>query len=68
MKVLRLHAHGEFHLHDDLQPAPVAGEALVQVRAVGIYGSDFHWFSTGGMMIVSSLRNKFIVLTSIHGR
>ena len=47
MKVVRLHAHGELRLHDEPQPEPVAGEALVRVKAVGVCGSDLHWFSEG---------------------
>jgi L-iditol 2-dehydrogenase len=47
MKVIRLHAHGELHLHDEPEPVPVAGEAVVRVKAVGVCGSDLHWFSEG---------------------
>jgi len=49
MKSVRLHAHGELRLHDELEPAPVAGEALLQVKAVGVCGSDLHWFAEGGI-------------------
>ena len=31
------------------RPLPRAGEALVRVRAVGICGSDLHWFGEGGI-------------------
>jgi L-iditol 2-dehydrogenase len=47
MKVVRLHAHGELRLHDEPEPVPVAGEAVVRVKAVGVCGSDLHWFSEG---------------------
>ena len=47
MNVVRLHAHGELHLHDEPEPVPVAGEAVVRVKAVGVCGSDLHWFSEG---------------------
>lgn len=47
MKALRLHAHGELRLHDEPRPVPMAGEALVRVKAVGVCGSDLHWFSEG---------------------
>ena len=47
MKVVRLHAHGELRLHDEPEPEPLAGEALVRVKAVGVCGSDLHWFSEG---------------------
>jgi L-iditol 2-dehydrogenase len=49
MEVVRLHAHGELRLHDEPKPVPVAGEALLQVKAVGVCGSDLHWFSEGGI-------------------
>jgi len=47
MKAVRLHAHGELRTHDEPQPAPVAGKALVRVKAVGVCGSDLHWFAEG---------------------
>ena len=47
MRVVRLHAHGELRTHDESQPTPEAGEALVRVKAVGVCGSDLHWFSEG---------------------
>jgi L-iditol 2-dehydrogenase len=47
MKVVRLHAHGELRLHDEPEPVPDAGEALLRVKAVGVCGSDLHWFSEG---------------------
>jgi L-iditol 2-dehydrogenase len=47
MKVVRLHAHGELHTHDEPEPIPVDGEAVVRVKAVGVCGSDLHWFSEG---------------------
>ncbi|MFL7867823.1 MAG: zinc-binding dehydrogenase [Anaerolineales bacterium] len=47
MKVVRLHAHGELRLHDEPEPAPADGEAMVGVKAVGVCGSDLHWFSGG---------------------
>ena len=49
MKTARLHAQGDIRLHDEPIPAPGPGEALVRVGAVGICGSDLHWFSEGGI-------------------
>jgi len=49
MKVLRLHATGDLRLHDEPVPEPVAGEKLLRVKAVGICGSDLHWFSEAGI-------------------
>lgn len=45
MKVLRLHTTGDLRLHDEPVPVPEAGEQLLRVKAVGICGSDLHWFS-----------------------
>jgi L-iditol 2-dehydrogenase len=45
MKVLRLHAPGDLRFHDEVLPQPSEGEQLVHVKAVGICGSDLHWFS-----------------------
>ena len=49
MKVLRLHAPGDLRLHDELLPACGADESLVGIRAVGICGSDLHWFREGSI-------------------
>ncbi len=45
MNVLRLHAPGDLRLHDEALPQPSESEQLVHVKAVGICGSDLHWFS-----------------------
>ncbi len=49
MKSVRLHAPGDLRIHDE--PVPVAGEGekLIRVKAVGICGSDLHWFSEGAI-------------------
>ncbi len=49
MKALRLHATGDLRLHDEPDPEPVAGEALLRVSAVGLCGSDRHWFTEGAI-------------------
>jgi len=49
VKSLRLHAVGELLLHDEPDPEPQEGEALVRVRGVGLCGSDRHWFLEGGI-------------------
>jgi L-iditol 2-dehydrogenase len=49
MKVLRLHGMQDLRLHDEPVPNPKAGEVLVQVKAVGICGSDLHWFAEEGI-------------------
>jgi L-iditol 2-dehydrogenase len=49
MKVLRLHSIGELQLHEEPVPLPGPGEALIRVTAVGICGSDVHWYSESGI-------------------
>ncbi len=49
MKVLRLHAPGEWHLHEEPPPQAGHGEALLRVTAVGVCGSDLLWFHEGSM-------------------
>lgn len=44
MKVARLHGRGDLRLADEPPPEPGPGEALVRVTAVGICGSDLHWY------------------------
>ncbi|MCA9950300.1 MAG: alcohol dehydrogenase catalytic domain-containing protein [Anaerolineales bacterium] len=48
MQSLRLHDIGDLRLHEEEKPAPADGEALLRVTAVGICGSDIHWFADGG--------------------
>ena len=47
MKILRLHAPGDLCFYDEPTPQPRVNEQLVRVKAVGICGSDPHWFSGG---------------------
>ena len=49
MKVVRLHRAGELLLHEEPIPTPAPGEALIRVTAVGVCGSDLHWFSEAGI-------------------
>lgn len=49
MKALRLHGVGDLRLHDEASPEPGAGEVLLRVRAVGLCGSDRHWFAEGAI-------------------
>jgi L-iditol 2-dehydrogenase len=49
VKVLRLHAAGDLRLHDEPAPAAGPGEVLVRVTAVGLCGSDRHWFEEAGI-------------------
>jgi L-iditol 2-dehydrogenase len=49
MRVARLHGVGDLRLSDEPVPQPGPGEALVRVTAIGICGSDLHWFGEGGI-------------------
>ena len=49
MKVLRLHNIGDLRLHDEEIPNPGQEEVLIRVKAVGICGSDLHWYSESGI-------------------
>jgi L-iditol 2-dehydrogenase len=49
MRLARLHGVRDIRL--DSQPAPVAaaGTSLIQVTAVGLCGSDLHWYTDAGI-------------------
>ena len=49
MKTLRLHAPNDLREHEEPEPIPGSGEALVRVKSVGICGSDLHWVGEGGI-------------------
>jgi L-iditol 2-dehydrogenase len=49
MRAARLHASRDVRLHEEERPTPGPGEALVRVEAVGLCGSDLHWFEEGGI-------------------
>lgn len=49
MKAARVHGAGDLRLHDEPMPAPRPGETLVRVTAVGICGSDVHWWKEGAI-------------------
>jgi L-iditol 2-dehydrogenase len=49
MKVIRLHARADLRLSNEPVPVPRSGEKLVEVKAVGVCGSDLHWFSEGAI-------------------
>jgi L-iditol 2-dehydrogenase len=49
MLVARLHGIADLRLADEPPPVIEAGTSLVKVTAVGICGSDLHWWSEGGI-------------------
>ena len=46
-QVARLYAPGDIRLVREPIPVPLDGESLVRVTAVGLCGSDLHWFGEG---------------------
>ncbi|HSK21649.1 MAG TPA: zinc-binding dehydrogenase [Egicoccus sp.] len=49
MRAARLHAVGDVRVEDVTDPVPAGHESLVRVTAVGLCGSDLHWFGEGGI-------------------
>ncbi|MBO4273994.1 alcohol dehydrogenase catalytic domain-containing protein [Microbispora triticiradicis] len=49
MRAARLHKVGDIRLSDEPPPVPGPGESLVRVTAVGLCGSDLHWYAEGGI-------------------
>lgn len=49
MRVARLHAARDLRLSTEPDPVPAAGETLIRVGAVGLCGSDLHWWTDGGV-------------------
>ena len=49
MKSLRLYGPGDLRLVDEAPPVPGPDEELVRVTAVGICGSDLHWYAESGI-------------------
>ncbi len=49
MTVARLHGPGDIRLHEEGRPEPGAGSCLLEITAVGLCGSDLHWFTEGSI-------------------
>lgn len=47
MRVVRLHGPHDLRAHDEPIPTPAQDEALIRVTAVGLCGSDLHWYAEG---------------------
>lgn len=60
MNSLYLHGIGDVRLHDEPRPRPQAGQTLLRVTAVGICGSDIHWFAEGTTG-AASIKEPFVL-------
>ncbi len=49
MKTLRIHGIHDLRISEEPIPQPAANEALLRITAIGICGSDVHWYSEGGI-------------------
>jgi L-iditol 2-dehydrogenase len=49
MTAVRLHGVADLRSDREPIPVPAAGMSLVRVTAVGLCGSDLHWYSEGGI-------------------
>jgi len=49
MRVVRLHGVEDLRLGNEPPPHAAPGRTLVRVTAVGLCGSDLHWYSEGGI-------------------
>ena len=47
--MLRLHGANDVRIHHEPEPKPATGEELVRITAVGLCGSDLHWYEDGGI-------------------
>ena len=44
-----MHASNDLRFHDEPVPVPGMGEVILHVKAVGICGSDLHWYQEGNI-------------------
>jgi L-iditol 2-dehydrogenase len=49
VRAARLHGQRDVRVHEEERPKPGPGQVLVRVEAVGLCGSDLHWFEEGGI-------------------
>jgi L-iditol 2-dehydrogenase len=60
MKALRIHNANDLRIHEEPVPHPGRNEELLRVTAVGICGSDLHWYH-GGTTGDGSINTPFIL-------
>jgi L-iditol 2-dehydrogenase len=49
VRAVRLHGVGDLRIADEPPPDPPAGHSLVRMTAVGLCGSDLHWYGEAGI-------------------
>jgi L-iditol 2-dehydrogenase len=49
VRAARLHGAGDIRIHDEPRPEVPGGSSLIRVTAVGLCGSDLHWFTEGAI-------------------
>ncbi len=47
MRAVRLHGKDDVRLHDEPDTVAAEGESLIKIHAVGLCGSDLHWYVDG---------------------
>ena len=61
-----IHAAGDLRIEPQKVPAPGAGEALIQMQAGGICGSDLHYYHQGGFGPIT-LREPMVLGHEVSG-
>ena len=61
MKALELHGIHNLRLVDQPDPTPGPGEVLIRVNAVGVCGSDMHYYKEGSIGPDAAIRDGFIM-------
>jgi L-iditol 2-dehydrogenase len=49
MRAARLHGPRDVRVHEEERPTPGPDQVLLRVEAVGLCGSDLHWYEEGGI-------------------
>ncbi len=48
-RAARLHGRRDLRVHEEPRPSPAPGELLLRISAVGLCGSDLHWYADGSI-------------------
>jgi L-iditol 2-dehydrogenase len=68
MQAAFIHGPRDMRLGELPEPKPGAGRVLVDVEAVGICGSDLHYFKEGGIGSLQQIRQPFVPGHEFAGR